>query len=160
MGDRVLFLDCDIVLFDGFPFDQLLQHDLALTEVPMHHDVTREMPLVNRILGVHAHIKYLASPIVFKVDNSAHEFFDLWRSMRPLSKKYGKGTMFALNLACYHRPSMDDVYILPADRCAYTLTVRFNEKIKNPVLFHYGGAQGKQIWMDEYKDGKTYNYRA
>ena len=157
-GDRVIFLDCDIVLFKGFPFEELFQHDLSLTTVAMNHDVTKEMPIVKSLLGGEPKTKYLASPCAFKMCRKTEKFFDEWRSFRETSKEYNKGTMFALNLACHSR-DMSDVYLLPEDRCAYTLTVVFKEIVAEPVLFHYGGGKGKQIWFDEYRDGIVYNYR-
>lgn len=156
-GDEVIFLDSDIVLFDGFPFEEILGHKFGMTTVPMHHDVTNEMPEVNKLLNKVTEAKYLASPISFRKNRSTTEFFDLWRSQRALSVERNHGTMFALNMACHMR-DMSDCWLLPEDRCAYTLSVRFNEPVKDPVLMHYGGMQGKEIWMGEYRDGKDYGY--
>lgn len=157
-GDRVVFFDVDIVFFPSMPFDELFKHDLSLTTVPLHHDVTKEMPLIKELTGIEPYTKYLASPCGFLKCDETVEFFNHWRSYRELSKQHRKGTMFALNLACYNR-CMDDVFLLPENRCAYTLTVKFKEKVKDPYLFHYGGAYGKQIWMNEYMKGIEYNYR-
>lgn len=158
-GEHVAFFDVDIVFFNGMPWEQMFKHDLGITTVPLHHDVTKEMPIIKELCKIEPHTKYLASPCIFKVGKKATAFFNEWRSYREVSEQYNKGTMFALNMACYNR-CMDDVWIFPEHRCAYTLTVRFNEKVKNPVLFHYGGAQGKQIWMDEYLKGIIYDYKA
>lgn len=157
-GEHVAFFDVDIVFFKSMPWDEIFKYELGLTTVPLHHDVTKEMPLVKEITGVEPHTKYLASPCIFVKNKRSIEFFENWRSYRELSEQYKKGTMFALNLACYSM-GPEDIYIFPEDRCAYTLTVRFKEKVKDPYLFHYGGGQGKQIWHDEYMKGKVYDYR-
>ena len=164
-GDQVLFFDTDIVLFEGFPFVEMMRHELSMTTVPMHHDVTVEMPLVKRILGVEPDQKYLASPLGFRVNSRTHKFFDLWRDMRETSSEHRKGTMFALNMAVYAWKQMYgkdlDPWLLPHERCAYTLTIKFKEynKITDPVLMHYGGGLGKKVWDEEYRKGIKFEYR-
>ena len=151
-GDRVIFLDSDIVVTSKFPFNKLFKKDLFITTVPLTHDTSKAAPKIKEIMEIDIKTKYLASPIGFLLNDKAREFFKLWRMMRPFARLYNLGTMFALNIACHMR-GMKDFYIVPENRCGYTMDVVLNtpRRAKKPYLFHYGGRLGKDIWMEEYR---------
>jgi hypothetical protein len=147
-GDHVLYLDCDMVVYDNCNFDELFKHTLLVSTLPGTHDVTGELPELSKILERPIKSKYIASPFVFKINKEAKDFFKLCRMMSYISQTQDRGTLFAFNLACQMR-GMGDVPIYPKSKVKYTLDVVFGKSVPKATMFHYGGAKGKRLWEQD-----------
>ena len=157
-GDKIIYLDSDVVVLPAFNYNEMFQKYTFATSI-LYHDDVQEYQLLNKILNRENNIssvkaKYIASPFVFEINQKARKFFDLCKIMQQISNQYRRGTLFAFNLACYSCGF--EIEIIPKELCVYTKDIKDKTVPKNPILIHYGGGDGKELWKADYQDNKNY----
>lgn len=159
-GDRILYLDADMISLPDCDFDFMFDHDLLLSMLPIYeYDVTNELPDMTIEIGHEVEFKYIMAPAVFTVgDRLAVELFEKAIESIPISDRYGRGSLFALNIAAYNMRGFNPM-LFPNDKVVYSVDINLGNKFEFPWFVHYGGGCGKQQWEEEY-GGKDLGYMA
>ena len=160
IGDRVMYMDCDMVVLPRAPIAKLFKHDFGASIVDRVGGWEHMVPHIKRFLGgVWDGKVYIGVPFVFKVTPQAREFFRKQRIFGFLPASIGFGNMIAYNLACqrYRAPKT----IVPRDKIIYWFDIEADKpeqslRIQNKLsrrkwFIHYGGAKHKLVAELEYK---------
>jgi hypothetical protein len=159
-GDRVMYLESDVVVLPGAPIDRLMQCDFGGSIVSHEggwgHLVTH---IVRFLGGVWDGNVYLGVPLVFKVCPKVREFFRKQRIFGFLPASIGFGNMIAYNLAC-HRYGPPET-IVPRNKVIYWFDIeadkpeqalkRQNRLKRYKWFIHYGGQAHKRVAALEYE---------
>lgn len=157
-GDRILYLDADMIALEDCDFDFMFENDFLLSTVPVELlDVTNELPDMTAVLGFEVEFKYIMSPAVFTVgDKRAHNLLRGAIQAIPYSEKYRRGSLFAFNISAYQTEGFDPT-IFPKEKVVYSVDINLGHKFDYPWFVHYGGNIGRKQWDEEY-GGKDLGY--
>jgi len=149
-GDRILFLDADMVCFPACDFDFFFDHEFMLSALPVdEYDVTKQTRRTSEMLGYEIDLTYILGPFVFTMgDPQVKNLLEKAKIFIGEAEKHSGGTMFALNYAIN---TMDDFYPLtfPHSKIVYTVDVINGKFFDSPWFSHFGGKRGREFWERE-----------
>lgn len=158
LGDKICFLDSDMIAFPWVDWEDIFDGDLSYAELKPDDDMDNESGRIRNVYGdINLDSRYLASPAMMTVTEEMREFYSgVGRLASFASNEQVGGTLLALNLALNARPSIKKrARLLPRAKIVYTVDVRGNQKnympFEKPWFFHYGGSDGKKYWHQEHE---------
>jgi len=147
-GDVVMWIDSDAIVKPGF--DKLFEYgNGGISAVPVNHYYQREHNSYQRVFSQRPQKWYSDGTIVFTVNDKSREFFRTWLIACGMSDRYRHGTMFAFNMALEMSGMAVDI---PRDTHLFTHDILNKRENENALIVQYGGNNGKDVWLKEYKE--------